>query len=56
MSIEKSRSIAPLTNSIYGSSDKQRRPTHRFEALDLSVLADHSMKPNRAFDPLLYGI
>jgi hypothetical protein len=56
MSIQKSRGIAPLTNSNYGSSDKQRRPTHWFKAPDCPVLADHGIYANRAFNPLLLGI
>lgn len=55
MSIEKSWSIAPLTNGNYGSFDKQRRPTHRFEAQDFPIVADHRMQLNRAFNPLLHG-
>lgn len=43
MSIEKSWTIAPLTNGNYGSFDKQRRPTHRFEAQDFPIVADHRM-------------
>ena len=42
-SIEKSRTIAPLTNGNYGSFDEQRRPTHRFEAQDVAIVADHRM-------------
>ena len=56
MSIEKSRTIAPLPNRTYGSSDKQSRPTHSFDALHFPVLADHSMKLNRAFNPMFYGV
>src|SRR5580658_141384 len=55
-SIEKSRTIAPLPIRIYGSSDKQSRPTHRFDTLHFPILADHNMKLNRAFNPLLYGV
>ncbi len=55
MSIEKSWTIAPLTNGNYGSFDKQRRPTHRFEAQDFPIVADHRMQLNRAFNPLLHG-
>ena len=43
MSIKKSWSIAPFANSDYGSFDKQRRPTHRFEAQDFPIVADHRM-------------
>jgi hypothetical protein len=43
MPIKKRWSIAPLTNRNYRRSDKQRRPTHRFEALEFPVLADHDM-------------
>ena len=56
MSIEKSWTIAPLTNGHYGSFDKQRRPTHRLEAQDFPIVADHRMQLNRAFNPLLHGI
>ena len=55
MSIEKSWIIAPLTDGNYGSFDEQRRPTHRFEAQDSPIVADHSMQLNRAFNPLLHG-
>jgi hypothetical protein len=55
MSIEKSWTVAPLTNGNYGSFDKQRRPTHRFESQDFPIVADHRMQLNRAFKPLLYG-
>src|SRR5580658_2617081 len=54
-SIEKSWTIAPLTNGNYGSFDEQRRPAHRFEAQHLPVVADHGVQPNRAFNPLLHG-
>ena len=43
MSIEKSWSIAPLTNGNFRSFDEQRRPTHRFETQDVPIVADHRM-------------
>jgi len=55
MSIEESRTIAPLMNGNYCSFDEQRRPTHRFEAQDPAIIADHDMHLNRAFSPLLHG-
>jgi len=55
MSIEESRTIAPLMNGNYCSFDEQRRPTHRFEAQDFPIVADHRMQLNRAINPLLHG-
>ena len=55
LSIEKSRSIAPLANGNFGSFDEQRRPTHRFHAQDLPIVADHRVQPNCAFNALLHG-
>src|SRR5271169_4685888 len=55
MSIEKSWTVAPLTDGNFGSCDKHRRPAHRFETQHLPIVADHSMQPNRAFNALLHG-
>ena len=55
MSIEKSWSVAPLTNGNYCGFDKQRRPTYGLKAQDSPVVPDHRMQPNRAFNPLLHG-
>lgn len=55
MAIEKSWTIAPLTNGNFGSGDEQRRPADRFEAQDSAIVADHSMQLNGAFDALLHG-
>jgi len=43
MSIEKTWSIAPLTNGNFRSFDEQGRPTHRFETQDVPVVADYRM-------------
>jgi hypothetical protein len=55
MSIEGSRSIAPLSHGNFGSFDKQRRPTYRREAQDSPVLADQSTQLNHTSNPFPHG-
>jgi hypothetical protein len=56
MSIKKSWTIAPLTNSNYGGFDKQRWATYRLKTQDSPVLGNHSVQLNRTSNPLLHRV